>query len=212
LSEGGSSALATIDAVIFDVGNVLIRWDMYNLYRRIFADDARIAAFLAETGLVTENVKFDAGAPYTAGTRALADRFPHHAEAILAFDQRWADCLDGAIDDNVAVLRDLQRAGTPTHAITNFSAEKFPIACRLFPFLTTFDETVVSGAVRMVKPDPRIYRLLLDKCGLEPSRAVFIDDSAANIATARALGLNAIRFVEGVNLRLSLREMGVAGL
>lgn len=204
--------MAAIDTVIFDIGNVLIRWDMYNLYRRLFDGDAAIAAFLDETGLAAENIKFDAGTPFSQGTQALAARFPHHAEAILAFDQRWTDCLAGAIDDNVAVLSDLRRGGTTVHAITNFSAEKFPVACRLFPFLTSFDETIVSGLVKLIKPDPAIYRLLLARRNIDPARAVFIDDSTANIATAKALGLNTVHFVDGVDLRQSLRGMGVSGL
>lgn len=206
--------MTTIDTVIFDIGNVLIRWDMHNLYRRMFPDDAAIAGFLEETGIAVENHhKLDAGQSFATVTTALAARFPHHAEPILALDKRWTDCLDGAIDENVAVLADLRRAGTTVHAITNFSAEKFPIACRLFPFLTTFDATIVSGAVKLIKPDPAIFRLLLDQRDIDPARAVFIDNSAPNIATARGLGLNTVHFIEGeIDLRADLRRLGVVGL
>jgi 2-haloacid dehalogenase len=202
----------TIDTVIFDIGNVLIRWDPHNLYRQLFPSAADIRGFLDETGLEAENSKFDAGKLFAVGTRELADRFPHHAAALLAFDARWSDCLDGAIEENVAVLRDLKAAGTTVHAITNFSAEKFPIAARMFPFLTTFEETIVSGALQMIKPDPAIYKVLLDRRNITPANAVFIDDSAANIATAKTLGLHAIHFVDGVDLRQSLRNLGVRGL
>lgn len=204
-----------IDTVIFDIGNVLIRWDMHNLFRRMFDDDGAIAAFLAETRLVEINHhQFDAGQPYTAGIEAMVARHPRHAEALRAFDSRWTECLDGAIEANVAVLRDLQQAGVTTHAISNFSVEKFPVACRLFPFLTTFDETIVSGAVKLVKPDPAIFRLLLDKRRIDPARAVFIDDTAVNIAIARSLSLETVHYVEsaGVDLRERLRALGVAGL
>lgn len=204
-----------IDTVIFDIGNVLIRWDMRNLYRRMFADGAAIDRFLAETRLPEVNHRqLDAGAATFAETsEALAKKFPAYRDALLAFDSRWTDCLDGVIDANVAVLRDLKQAGTPTCAITNFSAEKFEIACRLFPFLTTFDETVVSGAVKLIKPEPEIFRLLLDRRRLDPARTVFIDDSAANIATAKALGLATVHFTEGeVDLRHALQRLGVPGL
>ena len=206
--------MTKIDTVIFDIGNVLIRWDMHNLYRQMFPDDAAIAAFLDETGIAVENhYKLDAGHSFATVTTALAARFPHHAEPILALDKRWTECLDGAVEENVAVLKDLQRAGTTVHAITNFSVEKFPVACRLFPFLTTFDETIVSGAVKLIKPEPAIFRLLLDKRGIDPGRAVFIDDSAPNIATAKGLGLNTVHFTEGqIDLRRELQGMGVAGL
>ena len=204
--------MAAVDTVIFDIGNVLIRWDMHNLYRRIFATDAQIAAFLSETGLEAENTKFDAGKPFAVGTAELAEKFPHHADALLAFDARWTECLDGAIEQNVAVLADLKKAGTTVHAITNFSAEKFPIACRIFPFLTSFEETVVSGAVKLIKPDAAIYRVLLDQRDIDPARAVFIDDSAANIATAKSLGLKTVHFVGDVDVRRSLQSLGVPGL
>jgi 2-haloacid dehalogenase len=204
--------MAGIDTVIFDVGNVLIRWDIHNLYRKLFEDNAAVAAFLDETGLVAENLEFDRGKPFAVGLGELAARFPHRAVALNAFDPRWADCLDGAIEENVAVLDDLQRAGVATYAITNFSAEKFPIAARLFPFLTTFDETIVSGAVRLIKPDPAIYRLLLERRNIDPSRAVFIDDSAANIATAKSLGLHGIHCVAGTDVRAGLQALGVKGV
>ncbi len=204
--------MANVDTVIFDIGNVLIRWDMRNLYRRLFKTDGEIADFLDETGIEAENEKFDAGKPFATGTAELAARFPHHREALLAFDSRWADCLDGAIAENVAVLAGLQKAGTTVHAITNFSAEKFPVACRMFPFLMTFEETIVSGAVKLVKPDPAIYRMLIERRKIDPARAVFIDDSAANIATARSLGLNAIHFAGDADVRRSLQALGVAGV
>ena len=208
--------MSTIDTVIFDIGNVLIRWEMHNLYRRLFADETAMRAFLDETRLAEVNHhQLDAGAQtFAEATGALAKRFPAYRDALLAFDTRWEDCLAGPIEANVAVLRDLKAAGVPTHAITNFSEEKFDVACRLFPFLTTFDETIVSGAVKLVKPDAAIFRVLFDRRGIDPARTVFIDDSAANIATAKALGLNTVHFVEatGIDLRRELVAMGVAGI
>jgi 2-haloacid dehalogenase len=201
--------MTAIDTVIFDIGNVLIRWDMHNLYRKLFKDDVAVTAFLDETGLVAENLKFDGGKPFAVGLAELAAWYPHHAAALAAFDTRWTECLDGAIIENVAVLADLQQARVTTHAITNFSAEKFPIACRLFPFLTTFEETVVSGTVGMIKPNPAIYQVLLEKRAIDPARAVFIDDSAANIAAARALGLHTVHFVDHVDLRRELQALGL---
>jgi 2-haloacid dehalogenase len=200
------------DTVIFDIGNVLIRWDMRNLYRRLFGDEAAMEAFFRETGLPAENLEFDRGKPFALGLGDLASRFPRYADALLAFDRRWTECLDGAIEPNVKVLQDLQRAGVATHAITNFSAEKFPIACRLFPFLMTFEETIVSGTVGLLKPDPAIYRLLLDKCSIEPSRAVFLDDSAPNVDAAKALGLHAIHVTPRCDVRSELRALGLPGL
>lgn len=205
--------MATIDTVIFDIGNVLIRWDMRNLYRKLFSDDAAVADFIEETGLTAENLEFDRGKPFATGLSELVARFPHHQVALSAFDARWAECLDGAIEANVKVLRDLQAAGVPVHAITNFSAEKFPIACEIFPFLRSFDDIVVSGAVGLIKPDPAIYRVLFERQAINPRRAVFIDDSAANIATAGRLGLHTVHFRdENVDLRVALRQLGLVGV
>lgn len=204
--------MAIVDTVIFDIGNVLIRWDMHNLYRRIFSDDAAIKVFLAETSLEAENLRFDAGKSFATGTAELARKFPQHSDALMAFDSRWTDCLDGAIEANVAVLADLKQAGTTVHAITNFSHEKFSIACRMFPFLATFDDTIVSGVVKLIKPDPAIYRLLLDRRNIDPARAVFIDDSAANVATAHSLGLHVIHFTGDTDVRSSLQALGVPGI
>jgi 2-haloacid dehalogenase len=205
--------VAAIDTVIFDIGNVLIRWDLRNLYRKVFADDAAIAAFVAETGLHAENAEFDRGKPFAVGLAELAARFPHHGTALHAFDERWSECLAGPIERNVAVLHDLKAAGGPVHAITNFSVEKFPIACGMFPFLNLFDDTVVSGSVRLIKPAPEIYRVLLERQMIDPRRAVFIDDSAANIATAASLGLHTVHVHdESVDLRRALKAIGVKGV
>ncbi len=205
--------MASIDTVIFDIGNVLIRWDMRNLYGRMFKDEAAIAAFINETGLHHENTEFDRGKPFSVGLKQLAARFPHHEDALLAFDTCWTECLDGAIEANVAVLQDLKAAGVTVHAITNFSAEKFPIACKIFPYLTSFDDVVVSGAVKLIKPDPAIYHVLLERQSIDPRRAVFIDDSAANIATAANLGIHTVHFDdEKVDLRAALRALELPGV
>jgi 2-haloacid dehalogenase len=180
---------ASLDCVIWDVGNVLIRWEAHNLYRRRGMSAAAMEAFFAETGLLQHNVGFDAGEPFAEGCAALAARFPHYAADLLAFDTHWVDALDDAIEHSVATLSRLQAARVPCYAITNFSRVKFDVARKMFPFLETFDDIVVSADVRMVKPDPAIFRLLIDRQRFDPSRAFFIDDSAKNIATAQRLGL-----------------------
>ena len=201
--------MARLDCVIFDVGNVLIRWDPRNLYRKLLRDDAAIVSFLDETGLLSMNLACDAGKPFREGVAELSARFPHYATEIAAFDQRWPELLDGSIPGSVAVLEDLSRAQVPVYAITNFAREKFDLALALFPFLGLFDDIVVSGDVGLLKPDPAIYRLLIERRGITPARALFIDDSLRNVSGARAVGLNAHHFREPGALAAELAGWGL---
>jgi 2-haloacid dehalogenase len=202
------------DCVVFDIGDVLIRWHPRNLYRRMGYSDATTALILAEVGLIDINHRLlDAGAPYEQTLSDLASRFPHHGEFIEAFHTRWSDMLDGAIAANVDVLHDLQRARIPVYAISNFSREKFEIARSLFPFLDTFDDLVLSGDVGTVKPNPAIFELLIRRRQLDPRRAIYIDDSAPNIATAADLGFATVHFIQGhTDLRAELIRLGVTEL
>lgn len=199
----------SIDNVIFDIGNVLVRWEPERLYRRMFPDDAAIHAFYAETGLLTRNIEMDRGEPFAVALADLAARHPHHAEALHAFNHRWPETVVGEIPETVAMLRELRTARVPNYAITNFSREKFDIALEMFPVLKDFDDIVVSADVRLVKPDPAIFRLLLDRRKLNPARSLFIDDNAGNIATARQLGLVTHHFAEPGALRRDLVARGL---
>lgn len=200
-----------IDCVVFDIGNVLVRWDPRNLYRRMGYSDADTATILAETRLLEINHRqLDAGAPFQPIIAALANNFPVRAAFIEAFHTRWEEMLGGAIDANVEVLLALRRAGMPVHAISNFSREKFDLARARFPFLDEFDELVLSGDIGMVKPDPDIFVHLVGQRQLNVSSTVFIDDNADNILTARDLGFATIHFSElGTDLAHELIALGL---
>ncbi len=197
--------------MVFDVGNVLIRWDPRNVYRLMGFDDAATKAVMAETRLPEINHRqLDAGAPFGETIARLAEEFPHHSEFILAFDARWTQMLDGAIEPSVSAFDMLKKNGFPVHAISNFNREKFDIARGMFPFLDNFDELVVSGDVGMVKPDEEIFQLLIERSKLEPGRTVFIDDSADNIATASLMGFETILFIpDETDLHTELAHLGV---
>lgn len=201
--------MATIDNVIFDIGNVLIRWYPEKLYRQLFADDAAMLAFYAETGLLTRNIEFDRGEPFSSGLADLAAKHPHHAGPLHAFDARWHEMLDGDIPETVAMLTTLRAKKIPNYAITNFSRVKFDVALRMFPYLQNFDDIVVSADVGLVKPDPEIFRLLLKRRNLDASRTLFIDDNADNIDTANGLGLVTHHFSEPAALRREMLEYGL---
>jgi HAD superfamily hydrolase (TIGR01509 family) len=186
-----------INCVVFDIGNVLVRWDPCNLYRRMGYLDSETAAILTEIGLLEINHRvLDVGGPFPATLELLVERFPRHAEFIRAFDVRWVESLGGAIPGSVAIFHRLRQAGVPVHALSNYNRQKFAIACELFPFLTTFDELVLSGDVGLVKPNAEIFELLISRRGLNVGRTAFIDDTIANIATAARLGFATIHFNE----------------
>jgi 2-haloacid dehalogenase len=203
--------MANIDCVVFDIGNVLVRWHPRNLYRRMGYTDAETASILAETGLLEINHRvLDAGGAFATTLELLVDRFPHRAEFIRAFDARWVELLGGAIDPTVAIFERLKQAGMPVHAISNYNREKFDIARALFPFLNTFDELVLSGDVGLVKPDAEIFEFLIRRRNLDVNRTVFIDDSIDNVETADQLGFATIHFDESTtNLRAELLSLGL---
>lgn len=197
-------------AVIFDVGNVLIRWDIRLLYRTLLADDAAIAAFLEEIDFDGWNRQLDGGEDWTAGVAAQAARFPHHAPLIEAFGSRWHETVPGPIEGSVAILDELAASGVALYAITNFALPRWEESRARFPFLAThFRDVVVSGAEGVTKPDPRLYTLCLSRNGLQAPDCIFIDDSPANVAAAAALGLDAIRFTNPITLRQALQSRGV---
>jgi HAD superfamily hydrolase (TIGR01509 family) len=196
---------------VFDLGNVLIRWDPRNLYRKIFGGDAEgMEWFLANVCTQSWNEQHDAGRAIAEGVAELVGRHPQHEVHIRTYYSRWEEMLGGSIDENVAVLQELKGRGTPVYALSNWSAETFPIAEGRFPFLRLFDGIVLSGRERLIKPDPRIYRTLLDRYGLEARRTVFIDDSKTNVAAAAALGIVAVHCELGSDLRTLLASAGVA--
>jgi 2-haloacid dehalogenase len=180
--------MTAIRAVVFDVGNILIRWEPEVVLGGYFASAEELAAFRRLTRIDWINLELDAGQRFADGIGSLARRFPQYAEAIGAFDSRWPEMVTGAIEANVATLRALKAAKHPVHAITNFSREKFDIARRMHPFLNEFDHTLVSADVKLVKPDYRIYHRFCHDTGLQPDELVFVDDSAVNIAAAKAVG------------------------
>ncbi len=191
-------------AVVFDLGGVLIDWDPRHLYRKLLADEAAVEEFLATVCTPEWNAELDRGRPFAEGVAELVERHPEHAAAIAAYHERWPEMVVGDFPGTVEVLAELRAAGVPLYALTNWSAETFAITRDRFEFLDWFDGLVVSGEERMTKPDPAIFRLLLDRFGLDPGATVFVDDSEANVAAARRLGIDAVRFTGPEQLRREL--------
>ena len=198
-----------IDTVIFDLGNVLIGWDPRRLYRQLIDDEAQMEWFLREVCNSEWNEQQDAGRPWAEGTALLRARFPAHAELIDAYHLRWKETLVGPIDGSVAILAELKARGVRLLALTNWSQETFPFARQLYPFLQWFEGIVVSGEECLVKPDSRIYQRLLERYAVDPTAALYIDDSARNVAAAAALGMHGWWFRDPAGLRERLVELGV---
>ncbi|HVL52841.1 MAG TPA: HAD family phosphatase [Vitreimonas sp.] len=196
--------------VVFDLGGVLIDWDPRYLYRSVFeGDEAAVERFLAEVTTADWNAQQDAGRPWAEAIQVLAAEHPHYRTEIEAFWSRWTETLGDAIQPTVDILAELRQAGVPLYALTNWSGETFPLARPRYPFLEWFDGIVVSGDVRLAKPDPRIFDHLIERYRLVPASTVFIDDSEANVRAAEAAGLIAIQFEGAPALRERLGELGL---
>ncbi|MGL5362817.1 MAG: HAD family hydrolase, partial [Bosea sp. (in: a-proteobacteria)] len=161
-----TSAAKREPIVVFDVGNVLLRWDVRLLYRQLFSDEAQMDLFLKTICTPAWNIEQDRGRSWAEGVSLLVSQHPQWEAEIRAFDERWQETVSGSISGSVAVLERLKALGKPVYAITNFSAEKWAESTIRFPFLTTFDGAVVSAHERVVKPDPAIYRVLFERYDL----------------------------------------------
>lgn len=198
-----------MDTVLFDLGKVLLDWDPRYFYRRFFADEAALERFAREVIAPEWILEMDAGKP---AAQAIAERsrlHPEHAALIALWPHGWPTMLRGEIAGSVAILAELRERGRRLCALTNFSTETFPLARVRHAFIGWFDDVVVSGEHGMAKPDPRIYRLAIERCGLDPAGTVFVDDSDANVLAGRAAGLHALRFTSPERLRADLVALGL---
>ena len=196
--------------VVFDIGGVLLRWDPRHLYRKLFPDDERaMEQFLANVCTVEWNERQDAGRTFAEAHAALLPRHADKAHLIEAFGRRFDEMIAGPIEGTVDILAELRDTGVPRYALTNWSAETFPPAQRRFDFLSWFDGIVVSGDEGVIKPDPRIFRILLERYRIAPDEAVFIDDNPGNAAAAAALGIHGIHFRSPDLLRRDLEALGL---
>ena len=198
-------------AILFDLGGVLIEWDPRRIYTARFQDPTELEWFLGEVCSPEWNRGLDAGRPFAEAIAEKQAEFPELLEPIGWWGSRWEGMLGGAVPGTVAILRELVDRGHPTFALTNWSAETFPIARRRFPFLEWFQDIVVSGEVGLAKPDPAIFRLSEERCGLVPANTLFIDDHAPNLQAARALGFQTHLFQSPHALRQELQGRGLLG-
>lgn len=199
-----------VDTVVFDLGNVLVGWDPRHLYRRHFGEDVvAMEAFLATVCTPAFNDQIDAGRPFADAVDELVGRFPDHEALIRRYHTDWEQMLAGPIDGSVEILAALRRRGVPRYALSNWSAETFPIARDRYDFFEWFDGILLSADVGVTKPDPAIFEHLGRRFGLAPAHTVFVDDNPVNVDAARALGFDGIVFTDPPALRAHLAERGL---
>jgi 2-haloacid dehalogenase len=192
------------DAVVFDIGGVLLDWNPRHLYRRLIDDEAEMERFLGEVCTPEWHAAHDRGVPTAESCAALAATHPQYAELINAWGERSEEMVAGPIQGSVRILEDLLQKGVRCYALTNMERETYPLRLRRFPFMGWFAGTVVSSHEGVAKPDPEIFRRLLDRFELVPDRTIMIDDSPPNIDTAASLGMTAVRFTSPLALRAAL--------
>lgn len=176
-----------IDAVVFDIGRVLIDWQPERFYDRAIGR-ARRQALFARVDLYGMNRRIDLGADILAEVEGMAARHPDWADAIRLWRSHFLEMASPEFPGTVRILRALKDRGVPVFALTNFGRDTFEQASAAYPFLALFDRRFVSGRLGVMKPDPAIYAILERESGIAPERLLFTDDSAANVAAAAARG------------------------
>lgn len=198
------------DTIIFDLGGVLVDWNPEYVFKTVFDDEEEMRYFFAEICTHDWNIQQDAGRPLAEATELLVAQFPTYESQIRAFYGRWEEMLGGPISETVKILEALyQRKEHRLLALTNWSHETFPVALELYPFLQLFEGILVSGVEKLIKPDARIYQLLIERYSVNPERALFIDDNLKNVEGAKAVGLHAVQFESSAQLRAYLEEKEV---
>ena len=197
-----------ISTVVFDLGNVLVRWDPYGPFVGRLSDRAT-RAFLAEFDFATFNHRQDAGRTWAEARLELERIAPEHVPAMDVYVEHMADSLLGPVPGSHALVQDLRDAGIRLLGLTNWSAETFHLAEPAAPAIGLLESVLVSGRERVAKPDPAIFALLTDRYGLDPASTVFVDDAPGNVTAGTAAGFDAIRFTSAEDLRAELVERGI---
>ena len=199
-----------INTIIFDLGGVLIDWNPRYVYRHIFDSEEKIDWFFENICTSQWNERQDAGRSLKEATQELLALHPEYESEIKAYYGRWEEMLGGPIGETVEILRELKSTGKfQIYALTNWSAETFPVALERYDFLQWFEGIVVSGAEKTRKPFKEIYEVLIDRHQINPSEAVFIDDSLRNVKGAEGAGIAGIHFQSPEGLKKSLQELSL---
>lgn len=196
-----------ITAIIFDFGNVFVKWDPHGVYKRFFPSPEAVDSFLKEIRFMEWNALQDAGRSFKDGIADLSMQFPQYAGLIQAYDTYWEESITEVLFGTIEIARNLKSAGWDLYLLSNFSAETFPLMQKRYEFLQLFDQMIISGEHKLIKPDPAIYQLTLQKIKREAHECLFIDDSPSNIEAARKLGFHTIHFKSPEQLDVELKNL-----
>lgn len=192
--------------IVFDYGGVLVDWNPRYLYDRYFGDAERSRWFIDNICTGEWNATLDCGKPFDEGVAELTALHPEWAGAIAAYRDRWIEMIGGEIPHTADLARRLKRAGYGVYGLTNWSAETFPLVRARYGIFDELDGMVVSGEEHLLKPDARIYRVLLSRYGLKAEESLFFDDNQPNVEGAQAVGMESVRFVSASQAERVLRE------
>tara|TARA_R110002074_G_scaffold1020_1_gene6120 strand:- start:360 stop:965 length:606 start_codon:yes stop_codon:yes gene_type:complete len=198
-----------IDTIVFDIGNVLVGWDPRHLYRKVFASEAEMERFLTEVCTNDWHLAHDRGVSFEENGAKLKVLHPDHAVHIDFWHTRYAEMIPGRIAGTADLLHALADKGLTIHGLSNMPVPVFDYLRVTYPELQRFETAVISGTEGVLKPDPRIYEILMARAGFAPERAYFIDDSKANIAAAAALGFQTHHFTDAAALAKDLVARGL---
>ncbi len=203
--------MAAIHSIIFDLGGVLIDWNPQYVFTEDYFGSAEKRQYFFEQVCTADwNENQDAGYPIAKATEERVALFPEWEKEIRDFYGRWEEMLGGPIDETVEILRELKQGrGLRSYALTNWSAETFPIALERFDFLHWFDGRVVSGEEKTRKPFPEFYRILLDRYSVKPEEALFIDDNLRNVKAAESINITSIHFRSAAQLKEELKKLNL---
>jgi HAD superfamily hydrolase (TIGR01509 family) len=196
-------------AVLWDVGNVMVRWNPRTLYAKIFPDPAQCDRFLTEVCTMAWHAPTDMGVTFADNCAALSARHPEHEAAIWAWKHRWGEMFSGPIPETEAAIEALHAAGVPQYVLSNMSHETFDSTIVMTPAFGRMADLIISGHEGVMKPDPAIYEIVCARSGLGPQDILFVDDSATNITAAQALGFHTHHFTDPAALRPALEAAGL---
>jgi len=197
-------------AVIFDVGNVLYGWDPESFLARQLPEDEARLRFIEDVDLWGWHDTLDGGRPFDEAAAELSEKFPDYAAYIAAWGERFGETITDPVPGVHKIVAELDEKGVPLYAITNFSADFWPpFFEKEKAFFGRFRDIIVSGEVKLLKPDAAIYYLALDRFRLRPDEALFIDDRGINVMGAEAVGMKAHLFTDAADLRLRLEAEGL---
>ncbi len=196
-------------AVLWDIGNVMVRWDPRTLYAKVFREPAQRDWFLSHVCTMAWHVRHDLGVTFAENRKPLLEEFPDHAEAIHAWETRWWEMFSGAIPESEAAVEALHAAGVPQFGLSNMSHEVLDGILAMSPAFDHWKGVVISAETAILKPDPRIYHQACERFGHAPQDFLFIDDSAHNIEGARTLGFDVHHFTDPAALMPALKARGL---